>query len=1070
MKITNRIFSALPNSPVNDMRRFRRLFVGMVLLFSVGTFGRQEISASNNNDNWDLIEAAAVSEENKWTRDSMLAAIDLYDRCSKTFEAIGNIQRLTICLRRKSKLLSLIGEKKEAGRVLEKTLLLLEREHESEKAEILSDLALLAIASADTVTSDRRIASIDRLDQLAFSPDAQADVWFARAENSYQKRDIETAVEYYQKSAAVWSSQRRIKEEANCLLYLAYASLTLTNYSQGLIWSEEALKGFAEVGDRRGIALANVARGHLLTTTDNNQAALDAYKQAENLFPADVDRVDMARLFNGIGNIYEVYGLWNISLDYREKALELYRTEHYISGELQTLPLIAKLNYLLGNDLQALKYFERTQERAVRFNDEFFQAGIMEELADYYFYTKNYEKAKASYLTFLKSARRVGLKNQMGRSLVKLGLIFEMNESLTEAESAFLNSIAISRELLNPMTESDALFCLSTLTYKLGDAANALTLSKRSIELADSMYYKVANSSLKTTYFSNIFERYELYIYLLMQVKKLKHSEGDQVKGFIVAERSHAQSMLENLSLSENRFTADANADSVDDEKKIAGFLNAKADQMADLLSNNAAAGDIEKLRVEISALANTLEEMKADFKRKSPIYSAIKSPEPFDVSDFQTNVLDKNAVLVEFSLGKEESYLWVVSKAEVVAYYLPSRERIESRVERLRGLLQEREMRDGEELEEYQKRMVGAEVEYAAEARALSEELLGQVGDKLKGKRLIIVADGRLQYFPIGALPMPGSGSDNPILLTNEVVYSPSASALKLFKSENPTAKKPEKDLLVFADPVFSKSDDRLTGLDTANSGFVSTILGNFRSVKSLDDLARLPESEVEAKSISNEIGGFRTAVRSGFAANRESALNTDIADYKILHFATHGLIDEKRPELSGILLSLYDQNGKRNDGGFIRLQDVYGLNLRSDLVVLSACDTGIGKEVRGEGVMSLTNAFLQAGSKTVVSSLWKVDDAATKELMSEFYRGMASDGLTVASALRQAQIKLYNDPKFHSPFYWAAFTMQGDYDKVPQISTRFAKWTYLAAALCGVLLMFYLFRVTRELRVRTL
>lgn len=114
----------------------------------------------------------------------------------------------------------------------------------------------------------------------------------------------------------------------------------------------------------------------------------------------------------------------------------------------------------------------------------------------------------------------------------------------------------------------------------------------------------------------------------------------------------------------------------------------------------------------------------------------------------------------------------------------------------------------------------------------------------------------------------------------------------------------------------------------------------------------------------------------------------------------------------------------------------------------------------------MSLTNAFLQAGSKTVVSSLWKVDDTATKELMAEFYRGMASDNLTVAAALRQAQIKMYNDPRYRSPFFWAAFTMQGDYEKIPQISTRFAKWTYVTGLLCFALFVFYLVRVSRNIR----
>lgn len=176
--------------------------------------------------------------------------------------------------------------------------------------------------------------------------------------------------------------------------------------------------------------------------------------------------------------------------------------------------------------------------------------------------------------------------------------------------------------------------------------------------------------------------------------------------------------------------------------------------------------------------------------------------------------------------------------------------------------------------------------------------------------------------------------------------------------------------------------------------------------------------------------------SIKSGFSANRDNALNSDLGEYKVLHFATHGINYEARPELSGIVLSLFTSNGTRQDGGFIRIQDVYGMDLNADLVVLSACDTGIGKEVKGEGVMSLNNAFLQAGAKTVVSSLWKVDDTATKILMTEFYRGLSYDGLTPSAALRNAQIKMYRDPMFQSPFFWASFTTQGDFKSTPYLT----------------------------------
>lgn len=1022
----------------------------------IGMFGQRPVPNLTSGSAANLLESKAETEENKWTRDSILTAIEYYALAADGWTLRQDNARSASCLRKKGRLLRLIGEKNQALKVFKKALNLVEGKEDTEKAMIFSELALQAIAAGDKLASDRYIAVINRLNESTLSPAAEASKFFAIAENAYYKRDIKTAVESYQKSAEIWRSQQNVKEEANCLLYLAFASLTLTNYSQGLIWSQEALTGFRSVGDRRGMAFSNIALGHILTTTDDNQAALNAYKEAESLFPADMDRVEKARLNNGIGNVYEVYGRWEISLEYRKKALSLYESDEHAFGELDTLPLIAKLNYLLGNDSVALDFFGRAQTLALNLGDELSQAGITEELADYYFFAKDYDKAKPYYLRFLKSADRVGLKNQKGRALVKLGFIYDVEQNPEESTDAYLQSIALSQELLNPMTESDALFNLSNLTWKLGNLDDALRFARNSVELTDSQCYKVANSHLKTSYFSNSYDRYHLYINLLMQMDEQNHRSNYHLEALRVAERAQARSMLENLALSEANFTADADPGTVTKEKEIRISLNSKADQLTNLLSRNADRGETSKLDSEITDLQHQLEQIRAELKQKSPIYSAIKDPAPFDVGEFQARVLDDNSLLLEFSLGKEESYLWVVGKSTFDSYVLPPREQIESRIERLRSLLNQGSMLPNEAVDVFQKRVADAEAEYLHEARILSNELLGQAADKLAGKRLIVVADGKIHYFPLAALPFPNSATDDPILLTNEVVYEPSAAALMLIKKMSASGKMPEKDLFLVSDPVYSKLDDRLDQNGSANSGFVDTVLGNFRSFDSLESLPRLPSSLEEAKSITEVVGSAGTTGHTGFAANRENILNAGIGDYKVIHFATHGLLDEKRPELSGIALSLFDDAGNRQDGGFIRLQDVYGMNLNADLVVLSACDTGLGKEIKGEGLMSLNNAFLQAGAKSVVSSLWRVDDTVTKILMTDFYSGMASENLTSSQALRQAQIKLRKDPRFSSPFYWASFTAQGNFNTAPQLSRSYNAWIFAAGlglmSLCGI------------------
>jgi CHAT domain-containing protein len=204
-------------------------------------------------------------------------------------------------------------------------------------------------------------------------------------------------------------------------------------------------------------------------------------------------------------------------------------------------------------------------------------------------------------------------------------------------------------------------------------------------------------------------------------------------------------------------------------------------------------------------------------------------------------------------------------------------------------------------------------------------------------------------------------------------------------------------------------------------------------------------------------------------FDASRDTVIGSDLARYHIIHFATHALFDNKHPELSGIVLSLVDQRGERQNG-FLRLHDIYNLKLPVDLVVLSACQTGLGKDVRGEGLIGLTRGFMYAGASSVVASLWKVDDEATADLMREFYRGMFEGGLPPAAALRQAQVQMWNQKRWRAPYYWAAFVIQGQFDEKIQVSHRPAIYWIAGAVLGATILSAAAYFVVRRRRRRTL
>jgi CHAT domain-containing protein len=186
------------------------------------------------------------------------------------------------------------------------------------------------------------------------------------------------------------------------------------------------------------------------------------------------------------------------------------------------------------------------------------------------------------------------------------------------------------------------------------------------------------------------------------------------------------------------------------------------------------------------------------------------------------------------------------------------------------------------------------------------------------------------------------------------------------------------------------------------------------------------LPFTRFEAEQIAT--AGPRGAVRTttGFAANLASLRDRSLADYGIVHFATHGVLNTRTPELSGLVLSLVDEQGRARDG-FLRLHEIAALPFKPDLVVLSACETARGRRVEGEGTIGLTRGFLAAGARHVVASLWRVDDAATAELMHAFYKRLLRDDVAPATALRAAQRELAASSAWAHPYYWAGLVVQG-------------------------------------------
>lgn len=288
----------------------------------------------------------------------------------------------------------------------------------------------------------------------------------------------------------------------------------------------------------------------------------------------------------------------------------------------------------------------------------------------------------------------------------------------------------------------------------------------------------------------------------------------------------------------------------------------------------------------------------------------------------------------------------------------------------------------------------------------------------------------------------IPPPSSLIPLIVEHEIVNLPSASALAVLRRELTGRAAAPKAAVVLADPVFEPTDLRVkrsasaeqeaTGdqIATTRDANIDSALDGAGVVNSGQPIPRLPYSQREAATIKSLVPEQQRKLALGFAANYATATSAELGNYRFVHFATHGLLNSKQPELSGILLSLVDEQGRPQKNGILHLGEIYNLKLPAELVVLSACQTALGKEVRGEGLVGLTRGFMYAGAARVMASLWKVDDEATAELMKRFYEGMLGERrLRPADALRQAQIEMWRKPAWRAPYYWAAFTLQGEW-----------------------------------------
>jgi CHAT domain-containing protein/predicted negative regulator of RcsB-dependent stress response len=786
------------------------------------------------------------------------------------------------------------------------------------------------------------------------------------------------------------------------------------------------------VGNLSGEAITLVNIGVVYELLGELQKSLEKYNEALRINRTVGDRLNEAITLTNIGGVYRLLGEPQKSLEKYNKALPLIRSVNYRKGEALTLNDIGVVYNSLGEWQKALEIYHESLLISREIGNRRGEALTLNNLGVVYNSLGERQKALEIYHEALPLSREVGARREEALALDNIGTVYSSLGEWQQALDKFNEALLIERAVGNRRSESATLLKIARVEQKRGNLAQARQTIEQAIGIIESMRTKIDSQELRASYFASQQEFYGSYLGLLMQMHRQNPNAGFDAEALAVSERARARSLLELLTESRADIRQGVDLALLERERSLQQRLRAKATAQTSLLNHNHTTAQAEALAEEIAAITDEYDEVEARIRKSSPRYAALTQPRPLNLSEIQRQVLDSETLLLEYYLGDEASYLFVVSQTSITSYQLPGRAEIEVATRRVRDLLTAPQPKSGENSAQSLARIKEAEAGYWPQAATLSRLLLGPAASQLGAKRLLIVADGALQYLPFGVLPVPGSQTmPVPLIVEHEIVHLPSASALAVLRRELAGRRSAPKAVAVLADPVFSADDGRVKP-DSSDRKAQARVETPPDLTRAIDDvrgkLTRLPMTRDEADAVFS-VAPLKTGLKAlDFRASRATSTSDELSQYRIVHFATHGLLNSEHPKLSGLVLSLVDEQGRPQDG-FLRLHEIFNLRLPAELVVLSACQTGLGKEIKGEGLVGLTRGFMYAGVARVVASLWQVNDAATAELMKRFYRRMLQEGMRPSAALRAAQIEMWKRPHWQSPFYWGAFVLQGEW-----------------------------------------
>ena len=806
--------------------------------------------------------------------------------------------------------------------------------------------------------------------------------------------DFGASVEAAERSLALYEQTGDVRYQGIVLGNLSDVFTRMGVTDRALSAASGALKAAEETSDGQGIVFSRKSIADIHLARGEFASALNEYRGTLASLAATPYPMIEGETWNDLGIVFHRMADYQESLKAYGSAEAVWKRMGSRAGEAETLI----------NEAQTLLELGRPREAARELNVALGIARVdglkspetraLRGLGTAWLADGKLGEARRYFAQSLELARSTGEIAAQSYALRGMGDVDDRQGYVKAARRSDEAALKLARDSGDRDGEAATLAALARVLAEEGYLEEARASIDQALAIIEMQRGQIDDPSLRTSYFGSMRGYPDAQIDLLMRLDA-RHPEAHYARAALAAAEAARARSLQDMFAEKAISVAGGLTPELTESLRVAEEgVRTAAFRLGQASPHSMA--QRPALTNAFDEASHALDEVRGRVRNANPRYADLIQPVVPAVEVIQKTLLDDDVGVLEYWLGSRESYVWILTRHSFRAVRLPPRAEIE-RLGRDLGVL----LRTGPGDAQARgfEALAAADARRGAALRGAADRLARVVvgPDVIRGlpHKLAIVADGVLQSLPFGLLPTADGRS---LDTTYDVTYLPSITTLQwLRRSGRMDAR--SASLAVFGAPTLEAS------------------------------LSPLSYSRVEADTIAGLVPKERVWLAVGSEASRASALAADWGRFRVVHFAAHAVVDAGRPELSGIVLSSRDENGRIQDG-MLRMNDIYNLNMPVDLVVLSGCDTAAGRDVDSEGVFSLSRAFFYAGAPRVVASLWPVEDRATAAFMAEFYRGLLIEHMSAAGALRVARQRLARDIRWASPYYWAGFVLQGDWN----------------------------------------